>query len=70
MKKCIDAMIKYYQSIVNNVVWEVVPRTKDKSTVSSKCIFKIKHSVDGSIEMLEEIFVAQGFSQKKWIDYE
>ena len=55
---------------MKNDVWEIVPRLKDKSLVSSKWIFKTKHSVDGSIEKCKEIFVAQGFSQKEGIDYE
>ena len=48
----------------------MVPRPREKSMVSSKWIFKTKHSVDGSIEKYKERFVAQGFSQKEGIDYE
>ena len=44
-----DAMVKEYQSIIKNDVWEVVPRPKDKPVVSSKWIFKTKHSAYGSI---------------------
>ena len=64
-----DAMIKEYQSIIKNDVWDVVTRPKDKSTVSSKWIFKTKHSADGSIENFKAKFVARGFSQKEGIDY-
>ena len=42
-------MVKEYQSIIKNDVWEIVPRPKDKLVVSSKWIFKTKHSTDGSI---------------------
>ena len=63
-------MVEEYQSIMKNDVWEVVPRLKDKSVVSSKWIFKTKHAADGSIEKYKTIFVAQGFSQKRGIDYE
>ena len=49
-KEWMDAMIKEYQSILKNDVWYVAPRSKDKSVVSSKWIFKTKHSTDGSIE--------------------
>ena len=65
-----DAMIEEYQYILKNDVLEVVPRPKDKSSVSSKWIFKTKHSTDGSIENFKAIFVARGFSQKEGIDYE
>ena len=63
-------MIKEYQSIMRNDVWDVVPRLEGKSIVTSKCIYKIKHATDGSIEKYKAIFVARGFSQKEGIDYE
>jgi hypothetical protein len=63
-------MTKQYQSIINNDVWEIVPRPKSKDVVSSKLLYKIKHVVDGSIEKYKERFVAHGFSQKEGIDYE
>ena len=55
---------------MKNHVWEVVPNPEGKSLVSSKWIYKIKHTVDGSIEKNKSIFVAHGFSQKEGIDYE
>ena len=63
-------MVEEYQSIIKNDVWEVVPIPKDKSLVSSKWIFKTKHSIDGRLEKYKERFVARGFSQKEGIDYE
>ena len=36
-----DAMIKEYQSIMKNDVWDVVPRPEGKSIVTSKWIYKI-----------------------------
>jgi transposase InsO family protein len=51
-----DAMLEEYRSILKNNVWDIVPRPKDKSVVSSKWIYKIKHAVDGSVE---------GFTQKE-----
>ena len=65
-----DAMMEEYQSIMKNNVWEVVPRPKGKSVVTSKWIYKIKHVVDGSIEKFKARFVARGFSQKEGIDYD
>ena len=53
-----DAMIEEYQSIIKNDVSDVVPRSKDKSMVSSKWIFKTKHSTDGNIEKYKARFVA------------
>jgi hypothetical protein len=65
-----DVMLEEYKSILKNNVWDIVPRPKDKSVVSSKWIYKIKHATDGSVEKFKEIFVAIGFTQKEVIDYE
>jgi hypothetical protein len=51
-----------YQSIVKNDVLDVVPRTKEKSIIISKWIYKTKHAAYGSIENYKDIFVARGFS--------
>jgi hypothetical protein len=69
-KEWADAMTEEYQSIMQNEVWEIVPRPKSKDVVSSRWIFKIKHDVDGSIEKYKERFSAHVFSQKEGIDYE
>ena len=61
-------MHEEYESITKNDVWDVVPRPKDKSVVTSKWLYKIKHGVDGSTGKYKARFVAQGFSQKEGID--
>jgi hypothetical protein len=43
-------MLEEYMYIIKNNVWDIVPRPKDKSMVSSKWIYKIKHAADGSVE--------------------
>ena len=63
-------MIKQYQSIMKNDVWDLFPRPEGKSVITSKWIYKIKHAADGSIEKYKARFVARGFSQKEGIDYE
>ena len=45
-----DVMHEEHQSIMENDVWDVVPRLEGKSIVTSKWIYKIKHATDGSIE--------------------
>lgn len=45
-----DAMTEEYKLIMKNNVWEIVPRPTNKSVVSSKWIYKIKHIADGSVE--------------------
>jgi hypothetical protein len=56
-----DSMVKEYQSIVKNDVWDVVMRPKEKLVVSSMWIFKTNHVVDGSIEKYKARFVAREF---------
>ena len=63
-------MIEEYQSIMKNDVWQIVPRLEEKSVVTLKWIYKIKHVADDSIEKHKARFVARGFSQKEGIDYE
>jgi hypothetical protein len=69
-KEWVDYMTEEYRTIKNNDVWEVVPRPKNKDVVSSKCIYKIKHATDRSIEKHKARFVACVFSKKEGIDYE
>jgi hypothetical protein len=65
-----DAMMGEYQSIMKNDVWEIVSRPEGKSVVTSKWIYKIKHTTDGSIEKHKARFVARRFSQVEGTDYE
>ena len=55
-----DAMMEEYQSIMKNDVWEVVSRLEGNSVVNSKCLFKIKNGVYGSVEKHKARFVARG----------
>eukprot|EP00253_Pinus_taeda_P032340 PITA_32340 len=63
-------MVEEYDSIVQNSVWDVVPRPKDKSVVSSQWLYKVKQAADGNVEKHKARFVARGFSQVEGIDYD
>jgi hypothetical protein len=63
-------MQEEYDSIMQNDVWEVVPRPERKSVVTSRWLYKIKYAADGSIEKHKARFVARGFSQVEEIDYD
>jgi hypothetical protein len=54
-------MLEECRSILKNNVWDIKPRPKDKSMVSSKWIYKIKHVTDGSVEKFKARFVARSF---------
>jgi len=60
---------KKYQSIMNNDVWEIIPRLSDKLIVTLEWIYKIKHGTYGSIGKYKARFAEKGFSQKERIDY-
>jgi len=45
-----DVMMEKYQSIINNDVWDIILRVEEKSVVTSKWIYNIKHTFDESIE--------------------
>ena len=51
-------------------VWDMVPRPKDKSVVTSKWLYNVKRGVDGSAEKFKARFAARGFSQKEGVDYD
>ena len=63
-------MTEEYQSILKNDMWDIVLRPEEKSVVTSKWIYKIKHAADGSVEKYKARFVARGFSQVEGINYE
>lgn len=50
-------------------VYDIVPRLKGKSVVSSSWFYRIKHVVDGSMEKFKARFVARGFSEREGVDY-
>ena len=47
---------------MQNDVWDVVPCSEGKYVMTSKCTYKIKHAVDGSIKKYKAQFVAWVFS--------
>ena len=52
----VDAMVEEYDSIVQNSVWDVVPRPENKSVVSSRWLYKVKKAAnDGRIMLLHFI---------------
>jgi hypothetical protein len=65
-----EAMIEEHQSIMKNDVWEILPRPKEKSVVTSKWVYKIKHAAYRSVEKYKTRFIARGFSQKEGENYD
>jgi len=65
-----DSMNEEYEYIMKNDVCDMVPIPKDKSMVTSKWIYKIKHGTDGSAEKFKARFISHGFSNKEGVDYD
>jgi hypothetical protein len=55
---------------MKNDLWEIVPRPKEKSVVTSKWVYNIKHAADRRMDKYKVRSVARGFSQKEGEDYD
>ena len=55
-------MTEAYHYIMENNVRDIVPKPDRKSVVTSRCIDKIKHVADGSVDKYKAKFVSCGFS--------
>nr|GEW63747.1 RNA-directed DNA polymerase, eukaryota [Tanacetum cinerariifolium] len=65
-----DAMNSEMNALLRNKTWDIVDLPKDRKTLGSKWIFKIKYKSSGKIDRYKARFVAQLFGQKEGIDYE
>lgn len=57
-----DAMSVELQAMEVNHTWFVVPLHKYQHSIGCKWIYKIKHKVDGSVEMYIVFLVAKGYT--------
>ncbi|KAK9160022.1 hypothetical protein Syun_006363 [Stephania yunnanensis] len=64
-----DAMNDEMNSMSSNDVWDLVELPKGAKTIGCKWIFKTKKDSLGNIERYKARLVAEGFTQKKGIDY-
>lgn len=65
-----EAMDLEIGNMVDNDVWEIVERPKDKQVVGSKWVFKIKNDEFGNVERFKARLVAQGFKKSMGFDWE
>eukprot|EP00253_Pinus_taeda_P020877 PITA_20877 len=49
----VDVMVDEYDSIMQNSVWDVVPRPGDRSVVTSQWIYKVKQVADGDDQLIK-----------------
>jgi len=65
-----EAMKEEYQYIIKNNTWDLVNFPRGKQPICCRWLFKLKFKADGSIDKYKARFVANGYSQKKGIDFE
>ena len=65
-----EAMKKEMESLYENEVWDLVEPPKGRKIVGSKWVFKEKIGADDTTERYKARLVAQGFSQKRGLDYD
>ena len=65
-----SAMVEEILTIQKNDTWELLALPPKKKTIGVKWVYKIKRTVDGSINRYKARLVARGYKQKYGIDYE
>ncbi|KAH0607013.1 uncharacterized protein H6S33_003001 [Morchella sextelata] len=50
--------------------WDIVNRPTNRAVVKGKWVFKVKHNADGTIERYKARYVAKGFTQVQYQDYD
>ncbi|CAK9803102.1 Retrovirus-related Pol polyprotein from transposon TNT 1-94 [Anthophora quadrimaculata] len=58
-----------HESLSNRNTWEVTELPKGRKCIGCKWVFKLKTNTEGKITRYKARLVAQGFSQKKGVDY-
>lgn len=59
-----------FNSLQENDTWILVPRSKDKKTLTNRWIFKTKTNQEGEIVKRKARLVVRGHTQQTGIDYE
>ncbi|GJV50332.1 ribonuclease H-like domain-containing protein [Tanacetum coccineum] len=65
-----NVMNQKIDALLRNGNWDLVYLPKGRKAIGSKWIYKIKFRSSGEIDRYKDRLVAQGFGQKKGIDYE
>ena len=62
-------MNQEYASLIENQMWDLVPKPSDRKPVRNKWIYKVKYKSDGQIDKFKARLVAKGFTQKRGVDF-
>ncbi|KAL0291229.1 UNVERIFIED_CONTAM: Retrovirus-related Pol polyprotein from transposon RE2, partial [Sesamum angustifolium] len=65
----VEAMEKELYALENNETWELTTLPRDKKSIGSKWVFKLKMNPNGSVERYKARLVAKGYNHIKGVDY-
>jgi histone deacetylase 1/2 len=65
----VEAMNTEHTALLRDKTWHLVAPPKGKNIIDSKCVYKIKWKVDGTIDRYNARLVAKGYKQRYGIDY-
>ena len=63
------AMDREYRSLVDNKVWELVPRPKGSKVICGRWHYAVKRDGNGAVVKYKARFVAKGFTQVEGLHY-
>ena len=64
-----EALEQEYKALLEHGVWELCELPPGRKPVGSRWVYCIKTNSDGSVERYKARLIAQGFSQKPYLDY-
>lgn len=65
----LSSMKSEYNSLINNDVWKLVDRPKNRNVIKCKWVYRVKCDSSGNFQKYKARLVARGFTQKYGIDY-
>lgn len=68
--KWVAAMDAEHNALFHNKTWHLVEAPKGRNIVGCKWVYKVKRSVDGSIDRYKARLIAKGYKQRYGLDYE
>ncbi|XP_075111267.1 uncharacterized protein LOC142181719 [Nicotiana tabacum] len=64
-----EAMKKEFKGLEANHIWDIVDLPQGKKPIGYKCVYKMKHKADGSVDRYKARLVARGDTQVKGVDF-
>ena len=59
-----------YSALMDNQTWNLVEVPEERNFVGCKWVFRVKYDGKGEVNHFKGRLVAQGFSQRRGVDYE